>query len=378
MKILILNYEFPPVGGGGGRISADIGAELAQRGHEVEVLTSHLQGLARKESTRGMTAYRVRCLRRRAESCSVAGMAAFVAGATLPAIYRAHRWKPEVLHVHFAVPTGWVALPTSVLTGIPYVLTVHLGDVPGGAPAQTDRVFRFAKPFTLPIWRHAAAITATTSFVIGLCETAYGMTPTLIRNSVDLSGYSRERVPPKRSVRILWVGRIQRQKNLPGGLLQLAGLEDLDWRLDIVGDGPERSEAEETARQTSISDRVRFHGWLDDDAVRAAMERADILFLPSLTEAAPMVALQALAAGLAIVCSRISGLDGVVEHEVNGLCCSLATPSEFNKSLRRLLTNPSLLERMQLESLQRAERFSLESAVDKYESVLREAAGTQA
>jgi hypothetical protein len=68
-------------------------------------------------------------------------------------------WRPDVMHVHLAVPTGALAARRTV-HGVPYVLTVHLGDVPGAVPEQTGKLFRVFGPFIRPIWKRAAAISA--------------------------------------------------------------------------------------------------------------------------------------------------------------------------------------------------------------------------
>ena len=69
----------------------------------------------------------------------------------------AREWKPDLIHVHFAVPAGALAWILRRLTGIPYVLTAHLGDVPGGVPEKTGRWFRWIYPFTPPIWKKSEA-----------------------------------------------------------------------------------------------------------------------------------------------------------------------------------------------------------------------------
>src|SRR5437773_2237751 len=109
MRILVLNYEFPPIGGGGGRASEELCRAFAKRGHEVRVQTSHFGNLPQREQRDGYTIFRARGWRQRADGASVAEMGAFIVSSILPTIRQIRSWHPDVIHVHFAVPTGVVA-----------------------------------------------------------------------------------------------------------------------------------------------------------------------------------------------------------------------------------------------------------------------------
>src|SRR3954468_20729535 len=106
MRILLLNYEFPPIGGGAATASAQIAAHLAKRGVEVVVLTSHFKGLAHKERRDGYTIYRVNAMRRHIDRCSVPEMGGYVLGSVVPALRIASRFRPDLMHIFFGVPTG--------------------------------------------------------------------------------------------------------------------------------------------------------------------------------------------------------------------------------------------------------------------------------
>ena len=116
LRILVLCYELPPVGGGGGRIALDVARGLLGRGHSVRVLTSHVAGLAREETIEGVSVRRAFAARRRADRCSVPEMAGYVAMHIAPALHEIGTFKPDVVHVHFAVPTGAVAWAATRLT----------------------------------------------------------------------------------------------------------------------------------------------------------------------------------------------------------------------------------------------------------------------
>jgi glycosyltransferase involved in cell wall biosynthesis len=84
MRILVLVHEFPPVGGGGGRVAEDICSKLAQRGHEVKVLTTHLKGLPYEEEKNRFQILRFGSLRTQPYRASFLSMAAYVLAGLWP------------------------------------------------------------------------------------------------------------------------------------------------------------------------------------------------------------------------------------------------------------------------------------------------------
>src|SRR5574342_486718 len=187
MKILVLIHEFPPVGGGGGRAAQDVCQGWVSRGHEVVVLTAHLKGLPKEEVVNGIRVLRFPSLRREAFRADLKAMGGYVLSGLWAGYRFIKRWHPNVIHVHFAVPAGALALALSKLTGIPYVMTVHLGDIPGGVPEKTGRWFRSVMPFTYSIWRTAQQVIAVSEFTRQLALVHYRRKIGVIPNGVDVN-----------------------------------------------------------------------------------------------------------------------------------------------------------------------------------------------
>jgi glycosyltransferase involved in cell wall biosynthesis len=125
------------------------------------------------------------------------------------------------------------------------------------------------------------------------------------------------------------------------------------------------------AQREGIDGRIILHGWLSDVEVARLMARSDILLMTSLHEGLPMVAIEALQWGLAIVGSQIGGMHDVVEEGKNGFLCDLTAPG-FAEKLKRLLATAELLEGMRRASREKAAEFDLEKTVSAYERVLRD------
>jgi glycosyltransferase involved in cell wall biosynthesis len=368
MKILVLCYEYPPVGGGGGRVAASLAEGLVERGHEVRVVSAGLRHLPREADIHGVRVLRPESFRKREDTCSVPEMALHLLTAFLPAWRVCREWRPDVIHAHFVVPTGALALALHSLTGIPYVLTAHLGDVPGGVPEQTDTLFRFLGPFIQPIWTRAAAVTAVSGFVADLAAKNCGVSAKVILNGVPM-------LPPPASLaigsppRIVLLGRLSIQKNPLLAVEALARLTDLPWHCEVIGEGPLAASMRGLIEKNNLSSRISFSGWLAAEAVSRRLAAADILLMTSTSEGLPMAGIEALRHGLAIAGSRIGGLLDVIEDQKNGTLCDL-TPEAFAAALRGMLGNPARLLAMRRASLAKARDFNLPDRVSDYARVL--------
>ena len=374
MRILVLIHEFPPVGGGGGSAAQDISRSLVRCGHEVTVLTAHLKGLPRQENLDGVRVMRIPSLRQQSYKAGLVTMAAYV----LIGFWAGHRlirrWHPDVIHVHFAVPAGALAWALSRLTGLPYVLTAHLGDVPGGVPEKTGKWFRWIFPFTRPIWRDAKRVVAVSGFTRGLALRYYRVLIEVIPNGVDLKALDPGELRANVTPRIVFAGRFMEQKNPLALVRVLSHLQDLRWQCVMLGDGPLLEETRREIAERGLADRFTLPGWVTPQEVLDWFRRSDLLFMPSLSEGLPVVGVQALAMGLAVVASRVGGFVDLVNDGGNG---SLHEPSDEDgmaESLRRLLSDKRDLLRARQRSRELAYKFDLTEVVRTYNELLREAA----
>lgn len=377
MKILLLCYEYPPVGGGGGRMAHNVAAGLVRRGHEILVQTAALRGLPAFEEREGVQIFRTFGFRRRAEACSVPEMGGYLLTSFLPTLRHIRQWKPDVIHAHFAVPTGVLARAAGFFGRVPYVLTCHLGDLPGGTPEQTDSLFRLLNPLIRPIWRGAHAISASSSFAVGLARAAYGIEPCLIPNGIPMHDRPVQPPPldPVSPVQLLAIGRFNPQKNYPWLLETLAPLLDdsslPEWRLTLIGDGPQRADIESRLASTRLADRVRLAGWVSEETMRQHLRNSQIFLMPSLSEGNPVAAIEALKQGLAILGSDTPGLSDLIEDSRNGHAIPLASPELFRSRLIELLRNPTRLDAFRHHSLDLAHRFDLDAIVTQFENLLQ-------
>ena len=372
MRILVLNHEFPPIGGGGGRAAEDLCRGLAKRGHAVTVLTSHLKGLPYKEERDGYQILRIASLRTEPYRASFPVMAAYVLAGLWAGSCFIRLSHPDLIHVHFAVPAGALAWMLSRLSGIPYVLTVHLGDVPGGVAEKTSGWFRWVYPFTRLIWRDASHIVAVSEFTRGLALKKYDRPIQVIPNGVDTNVLKPDRICLNDPPRIVFAGRFMPQKNPLQVVRTLDELRGLAWQCVMIGDGPLLEDVKGAVAEKDLRDRFHFPGWLQGAEVLHWFDKSDILFMPSLSEGLPVVGVEALAKGLAIVASQVGGFVDIVENETNGYLIQQTDSPAFSNALQELLSEEGRLLSFRHASLERARRFDINQIVEQYEGIFQQ------
>jgi len=393
MKILVLNYEYPPIGGGGGAVCKSLAHALAKRGHHLRVQTSWIKGLESFTETTyaedteqqiskqsmppgqsrpghsrpgHLEVFRSFSFRRKADTCTVWEMLLFLICNFFPTLKHILTWKPDLIHVHFAVPTGALAWLTGLLTRTPYILTIHLGDVPGALPDQTDHLFRFLKPLTIPIWKRARRIVAVSEFVKRLGNEAYGLPIQTIFNGIAPPRPSEKEPSPNRFT-FISVGRLNEQKNLGFMLELLADLPQRDWRYQIVGDGPMHAIWKDKAKDLEIENNVIFRGWLSKEEVFEHIQESHLLLMPSHAEGLPMVGIQALFLGCPILGSKIEGLQDLVQDGDQGWLIPLDQRDMWRERLNLILKKPEQLHRMRELAKKHAESFHIDYIAEEYD-----------
>jgi glycosyltransferase involved in cell wall biosynthesis len=142
-------------------------------------------------------------------------------------------------------------------------------------------------------------------------------------------------------------------------------------RFDVVGDGPLRDELSALAGNLGVGSDVRFLGYRDD--IAPLLDRADLFVLPSRAEGISNALLEAMAVGLPVVASAVSGNTDVIEPEVNGLLVEADDPASLAATVLRLLDEPGLRRRLGGEARRTVEtRYSIEHVGERYVDLYRE------
>jgi glycosyltransferase involved in cell wall biosynthesis len=329
MHILIITDVYP----GAGRYSGawvQIQARALARQHRVSVLTPlhirwrdvHAQpSLCARLRTifqpmmvsddEGVTVYRL-------PLWSVSGVRPFSYLATSFWHARLIDWDTvDVLHAHWAIPTGFIAAVLSRVHQKPFVVTEHAGHVEAWIARLPGRLMMH---WTMKQARRVLVVSESLQHRI---ERAGIVVPfDVVPNPVDANLFRLPAHAPKRQqgrLRLLWISGFDpvyyRRKGGPQlmhALAQVRTQASVDVSLTIIGDGPAKDECVALGQQLGIADSCHFVGALPSEQVREWMHRSDALVLASLSESFGVVLIEAMACGLPVVATRCGGPEELV------------------------------------------------------------------
>jgi glycosyltransferase involved in cell wall biosynthesis len=365
MRILSICYEYPPLGGGGAKVVAGLTRELAESGHTIDLVTMWMPGLRFSESRGNVNLIRIPCIRFSKSVCRGWEMPLYMVCAVPVLFYLCLKRSYALNHTHFILPDGVLAFTVGKIFGLPYIITAHGSDVPGYNP---DR-FKFAHRVLAPVWRvlvRSAEAIICPSRSIERLVTAKEPEARCVRipNGIDVNLF-RPRVD--RRDRILVVTRMFERK---GVQYLVDALENFDhsFEVHIVGDGPYLKVIEGYVEEKNLD--VKFWGFLENQSreIRDLYETSRIFVFPSAAENFPIVLLEAMAAGLAIITTKGTGCSEVV-----GDAALLVDPhdsSAIRGCLDTLIDSPDLIEELGLAARKRlTEKFGWATVAEHYASL---------
>lgn len=375
MHILLVNSEYPPIGGGAGNASAHLARELVKLGQQVTVLTARFTGLPREEFDEGVRVLRLPGLRLKRDRSNTIEQITFLLSAALLGLPLVLRLRPRVVLAFFGAPSGVAAWFWSWFISIPYIVSLRGGDVPGFRPYDFARQHRLLAPLLRRVWRRARAVVANSQ---GLRQLGLAFEPrvpiAVIPNGVDLDAFkASER--SWRPARLLFVGRVVYQKGLDLLLSALASLKDREWTLEIVGDGPRTADLQAQAAEAGLAERIMFSGWKSGAELAERYANANLFAYPSRHEGMPNALLEAMASGLPAVATRIAGNE---ELQVDGETGRLVPPEDvaaLQAALAELIADPAARRRLGAAARKHVEgRYSWRSVANAYLELLQQAA----
>lgn len=266
--------------------------------------------------------------------------------------------KRDMVHIHVAqayVPEMvWLA---SLFKRFNYVAHIHLDVAPSG-PAGV--ILGLYKALILKfVLRRARYVIVFTKDQKQLMQRRYGLADrrvVVVPNGVSERFYQYEPRTLHHPPRLLFVGRLSLQKNLPLFLNSLKGISH-KFETRIVGDGDLRTEHEALARELGLKN-VHFYGRQDGEALLAQYKKADVFVLPSEREGMPLVLLEAMAMALPIVGTDVTGIKDVVDSGKTGQLVALDDQKAFAAALEAVTANPKDYQKMSQAALKKAEDYS--------------------
>ncbi|HEU4570745.1 MAG TPA: N-acetyl-alpha-D-glucosaminyl L-malate synthase BshA [Gemmatimonadales bacterium] len=373
MKIGLTLY---PTYGGSGAVATELGIELAARGHEV-----HFISYASPFRLRG---YHARVFYHEVDT-TLAHYPLFQHFPyTLALASKQHEvalaQRLDVLHVHYAIPhaaTAWMA--REMLRGehdLKVITTLHGTDITlVGQEASFYAITKFSI-------ERSDRVTAVSDHLRDETFRAFGCMGCDIRvvpNFVNLAEYrpaagDRPALAPPGHKVLTHISNFREVKRVKDVVRVFARVRrQMPATLVMVGDGPDRDEAEREAAQLGVGADVRFLGRLD--SVAEILRGSDLFVLPSQTESFGLAALEAMACGAPCVASRAGGLPEVITDDVDGILEPPGSVEAMGRRAVELLRDPARYAAMRDAAIARAATYSAATVVPQYEALYAEVLG---
>lgn len=366
MHILVLNFEYPPLGGGASPIGKQISEAYAARGHEVSVVTTHFDGLPELEIIGGVEIHRIRSGRKK-KNISYPNEHLIYLMKAMGVIRTIHHKNfIHACHCHFIIPTGALAYWCRYRLGIPYVITIHGSDVPGYNPDRFGWMHVLLKPALRYIVKRAYAIVSPSDFLATLLK----KTTTPSRLERINYGYYLQKTSdvPKEKI-ILSTGRLLSRKGFQH-LIKAVATQNLGYVVHICGDGPMRSELEHLAQSSST--KIVFHGWINNQSAtyQNLLARASIFVLVSSHENSSVSIMEAMENKCAIISANTTGCFEMVNDI--GICVTPGEVDPIREAIIHLVENEDRIRAMgDLARKKLEENYTVSETSEKYIDLLR-------
>jgi L-malate glycosyltransferase len=371
IRILMLNYEFPPLGGGAANANYYLLKELAkEKDLVIDLVTSSVGKFKKEKFSQNITLHRLDIGKDKNnlhyqtnKDLLVYSLKAYFYSKKL-----VKKNNYDLVHAWFGIPNGFIAL----LLGKPYIVALRGSDV----PFYNTRFKVFDKLFfqhlSKLVWERAKVVTANSQ---GLKELAQKIAPKqkieVVYNGVDTNFFKPDSPVAKKNI-ILFVGRLIERKGvnyLLEAFSQINFKKRESWQIWLVGEGPEKDNLESLAKRLKIVPQVKFLGRKSKEGLVKIYNQAKIFVLPSLNEGMSNTILEAMACGLPIITTSVGGSKELIKN--NGLIVKPKSGKELMQAIKEYIDSSDLLKRHGQESGKMAKKMSWGKAAKEYKAVYK-------
>ncbi|QBZ98617.1 N-acetyl-alpha-D-glucosaminyl L-malate synthase BshA [Flavobacterium sangjuense] len=372
MKIAIVCY---PTFGGSGVVATELGLELARRGHEIHFITY------RQPVRLALLNSKVHYHEVNVPEYPLFHYQPYELALSSKLVDMVKLYKIELMHVHYAIPhayAGYMAKQMLKAEGIkiPMVTTLHgtditlVGNHPVYKPAVTfsinksdivTSVSQSLKDDTLRLFNVKREIHVIPNF-IELDK---------IRNESQISCHRS--VMAKKEERIVThISNFRRVKRIPDIIKIFYKIQQkIPAKLMMVGDGPEKSRAEQLCKELGIQDKVIFFG--NSNEIDQILSYSDLFLLPSETESFGLAALEAMAWSVPVISSNSGGLPEVNFDGVSGYLSNVGDIDGMAENALKILSDDTTLAKFRESSLSVAQQFDIKNILPLYEELYHKA-----
>ncbi|MEK9619311.1 MAG: N-acetyl-alpha-D-glucosaminyl L-malate synthase BshA [Flavobacteriales bacterium] len=367
MRIGIVLY---PTFGGSGIVATELGKALSKKGHEIHFIT-YSEPVRLGELRKNIFYHEVRT-----SDYPLFKFTPYEQVLTSKLVDVVKFERLDLLHVHYAIPHASAAYMAQQIlkdqgVEIPFVTTLHGTDI---TLVGKDPSFEPVINFSINKSNRVTAVSENLkkeTFELFDIKNNIEVIPNFIclkEYKLDNNDYYKKRFAPNNEKVICHVSNFRKVKRIEDVIIAFEGIsKEMDVKLLLVGDGPERARLEQISRNSKFSKNIFFLGSLK--STKEVLNISDLFILPSSKESFGLSALEAMACGVPVIASDSGGIPEVISHGKSGLLNSVGDTYQMTKNALKLLSNDSILENFKTNAYQQAMKFDIEVILPKYEKL---------